>query len=83
MFGIAAGNAWRTTAVAFGCTGVDAPHAGVNSTVWLPFGFWLTPASGRRWPVPLHVPVNAKRVTRSVPSASKPIDERPAVGVCS
>ena len=49
----------------------------------MPFGFWLTPASGRRCPVPFHVPANAKRVTRSVPLPSKPIDERPAVGVCS
>ena len=50
----------------------------MKSTVWLPFGFWLTPASGRRWPVPFHVPANEKRVTRSVPLPSKPIDERPA-----
>ena len=81
-FGVAAGKPCSTTAVAFASAGVVAPHAGVKSTVWLPLGFWLIPVSGRRWPVPFHVPANEKRVTRRVPLPSKPIDERPGVGVC-
>jgi hypothetical protein len=82
VLGVEAGNGCRTTADAFGKSGVAAPQAGVNSTVSFPFGLWLRPASGRRWPVPFHVPTNEKRVTRSVPFASIPIDERPGVGPC-
>src|SRR5262245_6333927 len=58
VFGVVAGNGWRTTVVAFGRSGVVAPQDGVNSIVWLPLGLWLIPASGRRWPDPFQVPTN-------------------------
>ena len=76
----ASGNGSRTMCAAFDRFGVEEPHAGVKRIVWLPRGCWLTPSTGRRWPVPFQVPLKEMRPTCIDPFASNPIDTRAGVG---
>ena len=80
VFGAGSGNGSSTTTAALAMSGVVPPQAGVNKTVWFPFGFWLIPTTGRRWPLPFQVPANEMRPMCSMPDESTAIDDRAADG---
>src|SRR5262249_39790322 len=74
------GNGSSTATAAFSRFGVEAPQAGVKRIVWLPCGCWLTPSTGRRWPLPFQVPLKEIRPTCMFPLVSNPTDEWAGVG---